>query len=196
MRFGKIGCAPMMKKWTARDYVQDGLVFEEDNIVPPSSGIQAIFIGVGIPNTDVTVEWCGIKSATPRYGIYASIRSVSSAEAFSIGWWTNVNNETINARIYYQESSSNQNTGDIAQLSYTVSNGNTASFFNMGRKFATYSNSLVPNALASCGTPIRYIVNTRGEYIHYYSLRVYSRALTAEEIAANYRVDRLRFNLP
>lgn len=32
MRFGKIGCAPMMKKWTARDYVQDGLVGQFDAI--------------------------------------------------------------------------------------------------------------------------------------------------------------------
>lgn len=32
--------------------------------------------------------------------------------------------------------------------------------------------------------------------LHCYSLRLYSRALTAEEIAANYAVDKARFNLP
>jgi hypothetical protein len=30
----------------------------------------------------------------------------------------------------------------------------------------------------------------------YYSLRLYSRALTASEIAANYTIDKARFNLP
>ena len=31
---------------------------------------------------------------------------------------------------------------------------------------------------------------------HYHSLRLYSRALTADEIARNYAVDKERFNLP
>lgn len=38
--------------------------------------------------------------------------------------------------------------------------------------------------------------NNRGTKIEIFGIRFYSRALTAEEIAANYAVDKQRFNLP
>ena len=38
--------------------------------------------------------------------------------------------------------------------------------------------------------------NERGSYIRFFAIRFYSRHLTASEIAANYAVDKARFNLP
>jgi hypothetical protein len=42
------------------------------------------------------------------------------------------------------------------------------------------------------GNQTRYL----GDSARYYALRIYNRALTAEEIAHNYEIDRVRFNLP
>ena len=40
------------------------------------------------------------------------------------------------------------------------------------------------------------IVGTSGFAMKVHSIRIYSRALTAAEIAANYAIDKARFNLP
>ena len=52
----------------------------------------------------------------------------------------------------------------------------------------------------STGTTIGCFANnlsyTRGIDADYFAVRLYSRALTADEIAANYAVDKARFNLP
>ena len=38
-------------------------------------------------------------------------------------------------------------------------------------------------------------ISSNGDTMDFCSLRVYSRALTADEVAANYAVDKARFNL-
>lgn len=57
-RFGKIGCRPLVKSWTARDYVQDGLVAAWDGIeIPYSNGWEDIVGGNVFQADSGTIEF-------------------------------------------------------------------------------------------------------------------------------------------
>ena len=56
------------------------------------------------------------------------------------------------------------------------------------------NSSLVATAITSqIGDAIRYIGGGAGDKLNVYSVRIYNRALTAEEIAYNAQIDRERF---
>ena len=76
----------------------------------------------------------------------------------------------------------------LASRSYTY---NPASYYVNGEPMPIYS---PPNNLADAVGCKATAVG--GKPIEIYHLRAYSRALTAEEIAKNYAIDKARFNLP
>jgi hypothetical protein len=107
------------------------------------------------------------------------------------GWLGNGNNTV-----------SNQSVGQIGTATFEVVNNGTScdniAFSNAiqsqlnGNR--SYNGTLNTNGIFGIGS---------GEYDSwgvaegdYYCIRLYSRALTAEEIAANYAIDKARFNLP
>ena len=92
---------------------------------------------------------------------------------------------SINTRI----SSNNSVTKDIlASRSYTYS---PWSYYVNGEKMPIYS---PPNTFADAVGCKATAVG--GKPIEIYHVRAYSRALTADEIAHNYAIDKARFNLP
>ena len=181
-------------------YVQDGLVFMEEGISPPASGIQSVNIGVDVLPSDFTIEWCGIHAGNTRSGIFVNpCPQNDKTLSFGFGWWMDSNTVDINSRIYYSETNSGVAAGGRTQFALTVSNGSEAVFYKAGVSFNTDTN-LVAGAITQMtqggSSTWRYINCGQLDYVDFDILRVYSRALTAAEIAANYAIDKARFGLP
>ena len=176
-------------------YVTDGLVYMNENITPPQSGIQSIDVGTDILSQDFTVEWCGVHAATARDSIFVNPSYSSNALiGFGFGWWIDSNNININSRIYYSETNSGQQAGVKTQCSLTVDGGTMAAFYSKGTSYPI-NTGLTSSAIQQMHQSWRYINCAAGDYVVFDILRVYSRALTADEVAANYAVDKARFNL-
>ena len=88
-------------------------------------------------------------------------------------------------------------TGIAASFSFpNYATTNVSGYFNSTSRAASGDNSLDYNATTR-GTVAR-IGGTaqKSMPIEVYNIRLYSRALTASEIAANYAIDKARFGLP
>ena len=243
-RFGKIGARRMVKNWTARDYVQDGLIAMWD-------GIENAGWGVHDPNATVWKDLCGTKdlaltsasSWTPK-GAYGNgsnyiagltgadnaialencktiqivfswnkqfVSGKSCAFIFSNAiddWGRTIfaDNQLAPVGIKGGRSISgiygptipfeNYTTNSIALITAIYSSNtltNPSPFMLNDRAYTSrgQNNRSAQRGLVLGGNTWQY--NLIGEI---FDVRIYSRALTADEIAANYAIDKLRFNLP
>ncbi len=178
---------------SAKDYIQDGLFFLGENIAPPSSGMQIVSIGDLPIVNGWTVEICGIytmsQSGEP---VIFSVNDTSSIRIFGIGWRVNANHTAINIRWFVSEADTGQTVGSPAQLAYTMNPNKTLVGYAQGLPFLNVSatSAQLPD------TTITKLVSAEGGAFNIYSLRVYDRPLSAEEIAHNYAIDKERFGLP
>lgn len=178
-------------------YVQDGLVFISEGFETPDTNWE-LNIGTEVPAIDWTLEWCGVHVGTKRSNCFmAWAKGPSSTHGFSfnfsIGWWANSNGANINMRCYTSEQMSNQLVGDVVCLAYTVKDGTALLMYADGELFGNRSGSVVQNAISMYGDSVGYIGGGAGDKLTVYSVRIYNRALTAEEIAYNAQIDRERF---
>lgn len=241
MRFGKIGCAPMMKKWTARDYVQDGLVAMWD-------GIENAGWGVHDANATVWKDLTGNGWDFPaanlifhddRVEALANVGSVKSSADF---WdWAGgtfdgtferptttapnngffqlgrvgiggINHSAVNGCIWYTSASatnwkclypfsggSNPGARAFEKAHRAFASDFTSLYTNQkyyqnGIRYTGYFEPWSTNIAHSALTPTLYVGNAGTP--KFYGIRLYSRALSADEIAHNYEIDKIRFNLP
>ena len=86
-------------------------------------------------------------------------------------------------------------------LSFATSyaNGKYLGYLNGARKYSIYRTPYTSSTAATyfgVGSAGGFGWVSRSGKTKFYSIRIYSRALTADEIAANYEIDKARFNLP
>ena len=178
---------------SAKDYIQDGLFFIGENIAPPSSGFQSIYLGKDLALTNGwTVELCGECLATVRNEImFGPTTSKYSLNPWATGWWLASNNTSINFRFGSNERSTGQTNADATQLAYTCAGWEPVAIksFALGALVGEYSVSSFNLSVAS------YLNSGSTAYWNIYSLRVYNRPLSAEEISHNDEVDKERFGL-
>jgi len=175
-------------------YVQDGLFYVGEDIAPPSSGVQSIYLGGDLDLTNGwTVEVCGECLATVRNEImFGPTVNKYNLNPWATGWWLASNNTTINFRFGANERSTGQTNAGATQLAYTSAGWEPVALksFAVGVLVGEYTVSSFNISAAS------YLNSGSTAYWNIYSLRVYNRPLTAEEVAHNYAVDKSRFNLP
>lgn len=119
--------------------------------------------------------------------------SIISIRTDNVAMWTNVDNKLINARgsskPSYQRSSFPSGKLYIYSKGTTcVSNGTT--YQSNGVSTRAQSGKPCIGALEEVNASTYHA----GSGNKYYAIRIYNRALTEEEIAHNYEVDRIRFN--
>lgn len=176
-------------------YVPDGLVFLGEAIAPPSSGIQAIDLGVDIDKTNWTIDWCGIHPNNVRSNNFMIPGASPVRNAWVPGWWVNADGVHINGRLYYYDvKMTTQKVGEVVSLANAVEDGVVTTMYAGGEQYYRDSSSLTVNAISRIsGTTFRYIVCPESDYCYINSLRIYDRALTAEEVAYNHQIDQERF---
>ena len=241
MRFGKIGCAPMMKKWTARDYVQDGLVAMWDGIENAGWGVHdpnaVVWKDLSGNGYDATLgrfcsfgdNYCATDGGISAVG-YATSRTEkwaddivhmeavgssqdvtktvcfvgcnvihadnvsSNIKGIGIGttdgiWTGKVNNgktgfggyTLVNDKIYSISTEWASSGAVCINGEILTKNNTTAAYLNAGGSLTIFN-----SGYTAYSTPPMKV----------FSVRLYSRALTAAEIATNYEIDKIRFNLP
>lgn len=208
---------------TARDYVQDGLIAMWDGIENAGWGVHdqnaATWVDLSGSGNDLSVtspayfdsksfhvnrvyraaylsgnfaggtvwttEFCGIEQRNDRgidFGIVGTGRYISHGDDYFLGFGQGgpgfrvENDELFSGGIVYNH--------DFYGYGTLHKNGNVVSSAGNGPYFGS---------LGSTG------FGARGGYESsaiVMNLRLYSRAITAAEIAANYAIDKARFNLP
>lgn len=216
MTFGKIGTKPLFKHWTARDYVQNGLVAMWDGIENAGWGVhdmnattcKDVIGGLEIPITvkdentfrttsttffstinlsgDMTIKWV----ASPQFefieGFYSRLLNANPLRyqvggiragypVYQIRYWNGTN-----------QLSKYPMLKSILSGVIKYSNG-VFEVWGDGTLKASYTDAVAPQEDTGFGI----FANA-----NLCNIGVYTRALTASEIVANYIVDRARFNLP
>ena len=239
MRLGKIGCAPMMKKWTARDYVQDGLVAMWDGIENAGWGVHdpnavgwkdlspngysleqigspIISIGSGWYDLNcysssflrrmgttipaITAE-CVFSVASKQYTVLTCPRGgyQSPFIVFSICDWNMLiplaysgkSIKGIPISVGIPNATTVIHGGDrnsTGFLNGVSSNESFTSSSDLGWQY-NYTSYPTVGYASSMGGRTGFIGRV-------FAIRYYSRNLTEAEIAANYKIDKIRFNLP
>lgn len=228
MTFGKIGAGPMVKSWSAGDYVRDGLVTMWDGIENAGRGVHdpnATNWKSLIGNFDLTIDdpnayWTANSLSRDTLGgskVLAYYQSVipnvvtleicclvtakGSPSAFLLTngevSYGNQQNVCVNSRTNGVQTA----WGKV----WTNCVKTTGPYYVSARWDSLYvdaipiQNGWTQEAVAS-GTN-RFNVFGRAYSGNYnlagnvHSIRIYSRALTAAEIAYNYNIDKMRFNL-
>lgn len=180
------------KTYGAFAYVRDGLYYIGEGIKASTSGYgNDIAFAQGMPTDDGwTVEVCGSCIGTTRQGIMLGYSSSSIPNSFGIGWWIANNNKTINFRNYNLEYSTGKTNEARTNLAYTIK-GDKICVYTEGNLVTT----LEKNPSMTVPAAIARIIGGSASGWDIDSIRVYRRALTAEEINANFRVDAMRFGL-
>ena len=177
-------------------YVQDGLVFIAEGFETPDVTWN-MEIGAEVPTTEWTMEWCGFHYGNKRSNCFMGVKSkrevTSNPYNFTIGWWVNNDGIHINQRVYYGEVNSGQAVSGVIQLAYTVNEGSVMDMYADGIHYGQNSSLVATAITGQIGDAIRYIGGGAGDKLTVYSVRIYNRALTAEEIAYNAEIDRERF---
>ncbi len=149
-----------------------------------NNGTQAVsatsdIVGLNVYTAEIVVTPIGV----PYYMF------VAGGMAHNIKWVGIRANQTIN---FWNGGVCLQGTmNETCHYGCTDDNGN----------FGLYRNGLPAEALGSglsgLGTPTNFQVSVfSSKQFRIYTMRFYNRALTAEEIAHNYAIDKARFNLP
>lgn len=257
MRFGKIGPRPLFKRWTARDYVQDGLIamwdgienagwgvhdsnatiwkdlVGETNLVlrfSPSApgywnelggwyspkkgsneeGNSFFSSSISLPIVEsvnvayITIEYC-FKTLETYFNNPGFVRAYKGtfskdtltcwANAYALmgdGW----NTSTSRGNISWQKGQFTT----ISVLGFGI--GKEAMAYNSATK-TSQSKTMTPSYNASpleitgsfglCANNPQTQDCLQG---YFYNARIYNRPLTPTEIAINYQIDKIRFNLP
>lgn len=219
-RFGKIGAGARMLKqsYTARDYVQDGLIAMWDGIEnagwgthDPNATVWKDLVGdIDFPTDNLQIGGNYVKligesvDSGKEPPVSNFIESVIAVETNGIIY---IDNSTTRHRLWTTDNAIGHNYYfDRPAISYA----NSGNLFSVSMPFGgtvdiNGKNSYINGKVASVETtssPYGYNAhNTVGVGFFgfvgkVFSIRVYSRALTADEIAANYAIDEERFNLP
>lgn len=138
------------------------------------------------------VNWCapclamygpifGVAGAT-RTSIHVVVPENASSQTYRNGdFFININNAYTNVQYY----SLSWTCGDRTSISGKI-NGQSFSVPS-GWRWSESSTARRGLSIGFCAANCSMLIK---------SIRMYSRALTADEIAANYAVDKIRFNLP
>ena len=228
-RIGTIG-KPLYHHWSARDYVQSGLVFQYDGIENNGYGVHAD-----------SGKWIDLISSTPSYGsmsfddnsvtiaggslynvYYGStmpqtLVSVLASGTSTVEWCAKVaeidSGNASRNQLFYNYASSSM----CVAMAYVVIGGKTTwTTLNYSGGYAILSRAAIQDG--SNGRILDNITGTEwnatgctqvtpsvfrsqlyfvaGTISHLYAYRVYNRVLTADEIAYNSRIDKLRFGIP
>ena len=235
-----VGAKMMWTGYTARDYVQNGLIAMWD-------GIENAGWGVHDPNATVWKDLSGKgNDFTIEHGVFTSDAldsevnsmndNVQACAVESAEIQTALRNNILTVEIVSQTLAMNNRRGLFGLTSKTsfitsagmyyvsisgfpgwicwrgsyrlnvqnfstkrttsfVFSGTTSEFYTDGLYKAKNTSGTGSNSVGSFGLNTVGTNGGKGRII-YNSVRLYSRAITAEEIAANYAVDTARFNLP
>ena len=227
--FGKIGARHMMKEWTARDYVQDGLVFRWDGIENAGYGSHESSLTslIDLSQNAFVVPFVGAPAVSSNHiefttDDYATLTpgSYLSNSAFTVGClfqmistsqtviissgsgryisasrdtdWCRNGNSGANAISF----SDNITTPTSVVGVFNYDEGTIEIYVD-----GAYSRKYVNGNLysPSTWTVLRFNAEYRfGVFTGAYKLfnsYIMNRALTADEIAYNYNIDKLRFGL-
>lgn len=239
MTFGKIGATPTVKKWTARDYVQNGLVAMWDGIenagwgIHDASATRSTELVTGAHDNFPSADVLSVTSDA-----YRMTATGSGGFAFNVSSPAATANSTIEsvwrivsmpsaptancyvvqflgglARIPTINSAGTQSAywGGVGQLdlnigavggtsrmsaSWTADANNGTVCYKYGDVLRTFTSY---NAPTGGSTTFFYAPITtswpQGTVIDLHSVRIYNRAISAQEIARNYKIDKLRFGL-
>ena len=245
MSWGNIGARPLVKSWTARDYVQDGLVAMWDGIENAGWGMHDANATVW---TDLVRPIYAYKIKTVSSDLWESDSLLTSSNHnvggnYDGGWYfadvlpeseITPDNKTFeavvtipsvtqsggalvtwcvatNGPLYLSTAwgylrftgggtgnyGTDNNSLSIQEYVGTSWKGSLSIDTNVGILYNNGVQARNPFSFSSYGNAIYpFQIGNAGQTIKIHSVRVYSRALTASEIAANYAVDKLRFNLP
>jgi len=222
MKLGRLGSS-VYKHWSAKDYVQDGLVAMWD-------GIENAGWGVHDANTTVWKDLIGQYDFTLQGAVFNDNSLVSTAKGnvatatshpviqpyapktieilfkrtggdqciAKFGNWQ-LWRESSGAYYFYPSTA-----GSIITNNMAIVDENRANTFSFALTDAQTMDTYCNGVLQSGGkrdywsTEVWQFFGRNGNYStgNMYCARYYSRALTAAEIAANYRIDKYRFNLP
>lgn len=163
-----------------------------DNYMRTTSGYGEAALASALRSTNLTIEFVAARNFAfgSSNAFYSESMSSSEYVYASILFYTS-------GQIYYNRKSqqwyvaqSNFPAGAARHFSFSVGGGNALAV--MGEKV------LKSGAMAAQTQTIYKLrtTYTGGSDKLFHSLRRYSRALTAAEIAANYAIDKERFNLP
>ena len=210
------GDRKMMKTMpTARDYVQDGLVAMWD-------GIENAGWGVHDQNATTCVDIVGGVHAFRGIsepmafvvGTGSQFFDIDTTDATTIEWLWRDSGTTRNCQIYTHTKSNSlrYQVSDVrtTYTSYQIRYWNGAeqvSIYPMNKTvragavtysdgvFNVYGDGLVRGTYSDASASESTYFSASKETA-FNCIRIYSRALTADEIAANYAIDKARFNLP
>ena len=156
--------------------------------------VQGLFMPEVRPSSsNMCIFQCSPASVTTDGMIFGVTNNSSFASGNTMSWATNraVNKLSPPGWEYI--------VGNTYALSFICDNTTMTSILNGSSVTATRTKSLPVDSDLTSFAIFNYNWNAgrsrtlRGKV---YNLRLYSRALTAEEIAANYAIDKARFNLP
>lgn len=165
-----------------------------------SGAFHATFPDAGTDGS-CTFEFVALKSYNSRGSVMSYFTVPDASTSLAVEWQTAPNNR---ARFYYGGNPDTVSTTDSFPLNtrryfagvcsekraYKIYGVNAEVLYNA--TFGTDKLSMAAS-LAYIGNDGR---NNMGWYGEINSIRIYNRALTAEEIAWNYEIDKRRFNLP
>ena len=233
MTIGKMGARPLVKSWTARDYVQDGLIAMWDGIENAGWGTHDAnaqywtdlmrpnsvdklsasgswgndYLSLTVSSTLPGTYFADASPTNHTFEFCFSIPEVKQSEGYILCWHSAGSGPfSINTAWGYLRFTGG-GTGDYGNdnASYNLKpylgsrfNGQFSVLFTLDQLYAfgEIARQDFPVA-ASTSTAHRFVIASAGQgIIEYNSIRIYNRSLTADEIAHNYAVDKLRFNLP
>ena len=155
-----------------------------------------------LPNQEYTVECCFINS-NMSYGRFA-FSNGQSGSTYGTGiardTWTG--SLTTKTALKYTFGNIQTSAGEIAYgdaACFSISHGDVYSCYQNGLFLCNATAGSLGRDSLQIGNFINQTNPGAGQiccFSKYYNFRIYSRALTAAEIAANYAVDKARFNLP
>ena len=159
--------------------------------------------GVGHGMTPVYGAFYNIGSATIEF--VARNNGDNNNRNYIFGFWNNGTYAMWDIRVGSTKVITNENaiaprclTNELASFSFVCDGSNTLFYRNGEYKGVIRDNTFVQYDLLDTSVPI----GSRYEYSDFTflgaisSIRIYSKPLSAEEIASNYAIDKARFNLP
>ena len=189
--------------YTAKDYVQDGLAFIVDDTFETLETERYNFVldSPIAPDSDFTVEICCEIEDDGTNGVRHNARMLigkGPVPCLGFAWLGHSVYNTLNLQVgSYRWSLKNQPIFSKNTYGAVSNNGESpsSSFIHGGN--VTYAGPAFLEWDINNKIYIgKVLSNKNGFRGKVFNVRIYSRALTAEEIAYNYAIDKARFNLP
>ena len=188
---------------TASDYVQDGLAFIVDDTFETLETKRYDFVldSPIAPDSDFTVEMCCEIEDDGTNGVGRNARILigkGPMACLGFAWLISSVYNTLNLQVgSYRWSLKNQPIFSKNTYGAVSNNGESpsSSFIHGGN--VTYAGPAFLKWEINNKIYIgRFLTNKNGFRGKVFNVRIYSRALTAEEIAHNYAIDKARFGIP